>query len=42
MILGGILTAPFTAGTSLALTAGGAVAGLGSAATTITASIVRD
>lgn len=42
MILGGLLAAPFTAGASLSLTAGGAVAGLGSAATTITASFIKD
>ena len=41
-ILGGLFLVPFTAGASLALTAGGIAGGVGSAATTITASIVKD
>lgn len=40
--LGGILLAPFTAGTSLALTVGGIVGGVASAATTLTAAIIKD
>ena len=42
MILGGLIAAPFTAGASLALTAGGVATGVGSAATTITAAIIKD
>ena len=41
-VLGGILLAPFTAGASLALTVGGIVGGVASAATTLTAAIIKD
>lgn len=40
--IGGILLAPFTAGASLALTVGGIVGGVASAATTLTAAIIKD
>ena len=40
--IGGILLAPFTAGTSLALTVAGIAGGVASAATTVTAAIIRD
>lgn len=39
---GGIIAAPFTAGASLALTVGGIAGGIASAATTLTASIIKD
>ena len=40
--LGGIILAPFTAGASLALTVGGIAGGVASAATTLTAAIIKD
>ena len=40
--LGGLLLAPFTAGASLALTVGGIAGGIASAATTLTAAIIKD
>lgn len=41
-IIGGILAAPFSGGLSLGLTIGGAAGGVGSAATTLTASHIKD
>ena len=40
--LGGILLAPFTASASLAFTVGGIAGGVASAATTLTAAIIKD
>ena len=40
--LGGLLLAPFTAGTSLVLTVGGIAVGVASAATSLTAAIIQD
>ena len=40
--IGGILAAPFTAGTSLALTVGGVATGVASATTTLTATVVKE
>lgn len=42
MAIAGLIAAPFTFGISLSLTVGGAVLGVGGAATVITANIIKD